>query len=101
MKKIFDDSDEEKEQARPKRMIEKIIDNDTKIVTNDDMMSKVFKYDEADVLVIKDKKGDYWYKGKDIATILEYTDTKGALKRHVSEEYKKSFADMWHGKHAT
>ena len=35
-----------------------------------------------------DNKQNVWFLGKDVATILGYSNTKEALKRHVSEENK-------------
>jgi prophage antirepressor-like protein len=46
------------------------------------------------VLVIMDKEKKHWYKGKDIATVLEYKDTRSAIINNVNTEYKKSYADM-------
>jgi len=39
---------------------------------SDNVISKMFTYEEADILVILDKDNKAWYKGKDLATILEY-----------------------------
>ena len=35
-----------------------------------------------------DKQQNIWFVGKDVATILGYTDTKQAIRKHVSEENK-------------
>ena len=35
-----------------------------------------------------DKKQNVWFLGKDVAEILGYSNTKEALKGHVSEENK-------------
>ena len=35
-----------------------------------------------------DNKQNVWFKGKDVAQILGYRDTKKAIKQHVSEENK-------------
>ena len=35
-----------------------------------------------------DSKQNVWFRGKDIATILGYSDSRHALKRHVSKENK-------------
>ena len=64
------------------------------VITNNGAMSKMFTYEECNVMAILDKEGNYWYKAKDIATILEYGNTKDAIIRHIDDEYKKSFADM-------
>ena len=37
-----------------------------------------------------DNKQSVWFLGKDIASILGYSNTRDALKRHVSEENKMS-----------
>jgi prophage antirepressor-like protein len=79
---------------KPTKMIEKIVDDDTQIVTNDDLLTKVFTYDDCDVLVIRDDAGEYWYKAKDIATILEYANTNAATINNVDKKYKKSFANL-------
>ncbi|ANB50163.1 putative Bro-N domain-containing protein [Powai lake megavirus] len=102
MKKITLDSDSDADseieiKSKPKAIVKKIVGDGTKVVTQNDktgIISKMFTYEEADVLVIKDKNGDYWYKGKNICDILEYGNSREALKKHVDNEYKKSFADM-------
>ncbi|MFM7983623.1 MAG: Bro-N domain-containing protein [Candidatus Fonsibacter sp.] len=33
--------------------------------------------------------GQPWFRGKDLATILEYVNTKQALIAHVDNDYKK------------
>lgn len=83
---------------KPKAVIKKMVDKDVKNVERDNsIVPKMFNHENVDVTVIMDKNKNYWYKGKDIAKLLEYVDTKGALSRHVSNEYKKSYADMWLG----
>lgn len=95
---ISDDSESNDHIAEhPKKILKKVIGGDTKIITNDNMISKMFTYEECDVLVIRDENRDYWYKGKDIATILEYGNTNDAILRLVDKDYKKSFADMGSG----
>jgi len=58
------------------------------------MISKIFTYEEADVLVILDKNKKPWYKAKDICVILEYVKHRNAISNNVSEKYKKSYANM-------
>ena len=36
-----------------------------------------------------DTKQNIWFKGKDVAKILDYHDTDQALRKHVSEEHQK------------
>ena len=38
-----------------------------------------------------DDKQNVWFRGKDVATILGYSDTDKAIRNHVDEKYKKSY----------
>ena len=38
-----------------------------------------------------------WFKGKDVATSLEYGDHRGALRRHVDDEDKKTLHELLQG----
>jgi len=81
----------------PKAIIQKIIGENTKIATPENgIISKIFTYEEADVLVILDENKKPWYKGISVCNILEYVASRNAISRHVSNKYKKSFADMMH-----
>lgn len=91
---VVDDIPDEKTEDHPKAIIGKIIDQNTKIETNNSIISKMFTYEDADVFVICDKNGEYWYKGKDIASLLEYKNTKAAIINNVTDKYKKSYADI-------
>ncbi|AHA45879.1 BRO-N domain-containing protein [Hirudovirus strain Sangsue] len=93
------DSESETEELtpikKPKAIIKKMVDKDVKNVECDNsIVPKMFNHENVDVTVIMDKNKNYWYKGKDIATLLEYVNSRDALARHVSNEYKKSYADM-------
>jgi prophage antirepressor-like protein len=44
--------------------------------------------------VIIDKDNKPWFKGRDIALILEYIKTADALSTHVNNKYKKSYKDL-------
>ncbi|AEQ60151.1 BRO-N domain containing protein [Acanthamoeba polyphaga mimivirus] len=80
---------------KPKAIIKKMVDKDVKNVERDNsIVPKMFNYENVDVTVIMDKNKNYWYKGKDIATLLEYINSRDALARHVNNEYKKSYADI-------
>ena len=35
-----------------------------------------------------DNKQNVWFRGKDVAQILGYSDTDDALRRHVDKKYK-------------
>jgi prophage antirepressor-like protein len=101
-KKFLVDSDseneheeqDENEDIQPVVMLQNIIPANTKIITSHNCMSDIFTYEKADVHVIKDEKGDYYYKAKSIAKILGYADCKKAISRHVDKEYKKSYAEL-------
>ena len=38
--------------------------------------------------------GDPWFKGKDIATLLDYADTKKAIAKNVSEDDRKKMEEL-------
>ena len=38
--------------------------------------------------------GDPWFKGKDIATLLDYADTKQAIAKNVSEDDRKKMEEL-------
>ena len=89
------DNEEIIKKAAPKAILQKVLDNDTQIVTpGDGIISKMFTYEEADVLVLMDEQKKAWYKGKDIATILEYVNTKAALITNVSKKYKTPYRNL-------
>ena len=54
------------------------------------MMEKTFKNEELGIEITSylDNQQNVFFLGKDVATILGYSNTKEALKRHVSEENK-------------
>ena len=96
-KKILDDFDDEEDPKidAPKAILQQVVSETTKVVTpGDGIISKMFTYEEADVIVIMDKDKNYWYRSKDICDILEYGNARDAMKRYVSNEYKKSYADI-------
>ena len=54
------------------------------------LLEKAFKNEELGIEITSfiDKQQSIFFIGKDVATILGYSNTKEALKRHVSEENK-------------
>jgi hypothetical protein len=52
----IDSEDEKRMKKVPKAIIKKVIDKESKII------SKIFTYEEADVLVIMDKDNKLWYR---------------------------------------
>jgi prophage antirepressor-like protein len=103
--KILDDSDEADRQMQaeldkvrddaPRAMIQQLVEQDTKVVRQDGgIMSSMFNMENVDVIVIKDKDGEYWYRGKDLCDLLMYANSRNTLGKHVSAKYKKSYADI-------
>ena len=56
-----------------------------------DLQKTNYKNDELNVEIncYVDKKNQIWFKGKEIALILEYKDTKRAIQNHVHQDDKK------------
>jgi len=54
----------------------------------DKIISKVFNNEEFGKLTVVKTDGELWFVGKEVATILGYSNTRQALKRHVDEEDK-------------
>ena len=54
------------------------------------MIEKKFVNEDLEIELTSfiDDKQNVWFRGKDVAAILGYSNTKEALKRHVSEENK-------------
>ena len=54
------------------------------------IIEKKFFSDRLEIVLSSfiDNKQNVWFKGKDVAQILGYRDTKEAIKQHVSEENK-------------
>ena len=49
---------------------------------------EIFNHPEFGNLRCIEKNGEPWFVGKDVATALKYSDTFGALKKHVETEDK-------------
>lgn len=84
----------EKENEIPRQIIQRIVGDDETVTQENKSITKMFNIDEADILVIKDENGDFWYKGKDICNLLDYKNSRAAIGRHVRKNSKLSFADM-------
>lgn len=48
---------------------------------------QTWNYESSEIRTIQ-KDGEPWFVGKDVATVLGYTDTVNAIKRHVDSEDK-------------
>ena len=46
---------------------------------------------EIELTSFIDSKQNVWFRGKDVAKILGYSDTDKAIRNHVDEKYKKSY----------
>ena len=57
------------------------------------ILDEVFTYENNELSVIK-KGDDIWFKAKTIAEILEYTNTKEAVRYHVDSEDKTTLRDL-------
>ena len=54
------------------------------------MIEKIFRNTDMGIELTSfiDNKQNVWIKGKDVAQILGYSDTKQAIRKHVSENHK-------------
>jgi len=91
---IVDKVDKIDKRENPKAIVKKLVGDKQVVANGDDIVSKMFTYEEADVLVVLDAESKPWYKGKDICDILEYNNTKRAITTNVDEKYKKQYADL-------
>lgn len=81
-------------------MINRLIDDKVKVEDvdiNDNKVKNLFEYEGKDILMIVDKMGKAWSRGKDIATVLEYGNTRDALIRYVDDKYKKQYKELTSG----
>lgn len=54
---------------------------------------KIFESPEfGRIRTVNDEKGEPWFIGKDLATLLGYSNTRDALRKHVDEEDKTTVA---------
>ena len=54
------------------------------------MLKKTFFNDELNIELTSfiDNKQNIWFKGKDVAKMLGYADTRDVIRKYVSEEHK-------------
>lgn len=67
---------------------------DVKDEKNKNIVENLFNYENNNIIVIVDKNGKVWCRGKDVAEILGYKKTRNAIATHVSKKYKKSLPDI-------
>ena len=66
------------------------------------LLEKAFKNEELGIEITSfiDKKLRIWFKAKDVAKVLKYKNTEKAIKRHVSENHKRTFLFVdWYETH--
>lgn len=51
---------------------------------------KIFENPDFGKVRVVDIKGEPWFAGKDVAAVLGYTDTFGAIKKHVDDDDKQN-----------
>ena len=56
-------------------------------------MTEIFIYEETKLDIIK-KDDDIWFQAKTVAEILEYTNTREAIRDHVDFEDKITLNDL-------
>lgn len=61
------------------------------------LIKKTFEFEETPLNVIKNDD-EIWFRGKTVATILGYKNTKDALSRHVDEDDKSKLGDFCKGR---
>ncbi len=44
--------------------------------------------------MIKDDDMNVWFKGRDVAQVLEYADVDQAIRKSVPQKHKKLFSDL-------
>ena len=60
------------------------------------IIEKVFKYEENEISVIK-RKGEIWFRGKDIAKALGYSIPRKAIREHIDPEDRSSLECLTKG----
>lgn len=59
-------------------------------------INQLIQYHNLPIAIIG-KLNDLWFKGKDIAKILDYSDTKQAISNNISEKNRRSFSSFERG----
>jgi prophage antirepressor-like protein len=77
--------------------IEPINDNINTQLSNDVLNLQHNSMFDGKSLTAINVNGNYWFKGKDIALMLEYKDTKSAIEDHVETDDKKKYSNFFRG----
>lgn len=67
-----------------------IPDNETQLDIPDNQLS----FEGTKFFYFKDDNNDIWFKGRDVAKILGYKDTKDAIQQHIDKEDKISYKNL-------
>lgn len=62
-----------------------------------DLRNQCFTYNNVLVYFALDEKKHAWFKGKEVATLLGYTNTRKAIRDHVKKTQRKSFHELTMG----
>ena len=77
------------------------VDNDTVSSSNSlqplTTQPAVFTFDNKTFEYVNDIHNKFWFDGKEIVLFIGYSDHKDAIKRHISDEYKKNLGDIVRG----
>ena len=65
-------------------------DNKINVINEDD---NIFIFNGCSIYVFE-INGDAWFKGVDIAKLLEYSNTNDAIIKHVKNKHKKTFEEL-------
>ena len=66
-------------------------------IVNNHLIENIFKFANKELTTIYTENIEPWFKAQDSANLLEYKDTKNAIKKHVSNENKRNFASFSKG----
>lgn len=60
------------------------------------MQRALYKFNnkEHNVYITQDNQGEFWFKAKDIANILEYKDNKRAIQEHVRHNCRINWNEL-------
>jgi len=67
-----------------------IPDNETQLVIPDNQLS----FEGTDFLYFQDDNNEIWFKGRDIAKMMGYKNTKKAIIDHVDDDFKNTYKDL-------
>lgn len=65
-------------------------DNESQLVVPDNQLS----FQGTNFFYFKDDNNEIWFKGRDVADILGYKDTKDAIMEHIDKEDKIPYKDL-------